>query len=107
MTSSELPEMNMPERFRASVLQGTKLAMTRPVRFAPVGSRFVAFGQEFVLVAVRELTLDVVATYLYRVEGFRSKEDFMECWCSQFPDSGCEAGQTVYVHMFTKAGQVD
>ncbi len=100
----KLPQMALPERFRASVLDSTKLIASMPFRFGEVGSHFVAFDSEFVLIDVRESTLGLVTKCLYRAEGYAAEEDFIEGWARQYPDLGYRPEQVVYVHLFTKAG---
>jgi len=69
-----------------------------------VGIRFLAFASNSRLIDVRNVALGLVAAYLYRPEGFASKEDFIESWCEQHPEIGYQPARTVYVHLFVKAG---
>ena len=98
----EVSEVTFQESFRNAILSSTKLATTRPQRLGEVGSRFVAFGQKFVIVNVEELPLGLVAAFLYRAEGFETREAFIDFWCQLCPDMDYRPDQIVCFHLFMK-----
>ena len=93
----------MPEHFRRSMLDGTKLSAVLPEPWAAVGAHFAAFGCEFIIVDVRETSLGLAAACLYRSEGFETREDFIESWSERYPNRGYRPDHHVYVHLFVKA----
>lgn len=104
LKKDELPEMKMPERFRRCMLDGTKLSAVLPEPWAAaVGTHFAAFGCEYTIIDVGEISLGLAAACLYRSEGFETREAFIESWCEQYPNCGYRPDQSVYVHLFVKA----
>lgn len=102
VSGKKVPEVSFPAALREAILDGTKLVSSRPLPFGEVGDHFTVFGHEFVLLEVKELSLSLVAAYLYRVEGYTSELEFVESWLRLYPEIGYHPDQTVYVHMFAK-----
>lgn len=93
--------------FRGRMLQGLKVVTSRTRRYGKQGDTFDAFGATFTFRYVMRCPLELVALLLYRAEGFTSSEDFIQCWQRLHPRKGYQADQIVYVHYFTKGGEVN
>jgi len=93
------------ERFREPMLNGQKTMTSRTKRYGQLGDTFDAFGTTFTIQGVFPTTLGNVAINLFKQEGCRSTEDFVEVWKKIHPRKGFVADQTVQVHVFEKEGE--
>ena len=98
----ELPFM--PE-FKDRMLSGRKTATTRTRKFGEAGEHFAAFGVEFVFTSVVRVYLQDVVSTSYKVEGFNSQPEFIECWKKIHPWKGYLPEQKVWYHQFKLAGR--
>lgn len=104
-------EVKIPfqERWREKMLSGPtmlrgvpKTCTSRTSPYGQPGDTFQAFGATFELLAVRPLTLGVVAMYFAPAEGCASPDAFKEVWIELHPRKGWKPNQLVYVHQFRR-----
>lgn len=88
--------------FRAALVNGTKQYTARSKRMGQEGDQFLAFGQRFTLLSVKDVDLYEVSL-LWKEEGCTSREHFIEVWNSIHPSKKYSDYQRVYLHHFEKA----
>lgn len=85
--------------FKEPMLSGVKVCTARTKRMGEPGDTFEAFGAIFELVTVHQVFLESVS-HLWRDEGCRSREHFIEVWNGIHPRSGYSDQQRVWLHRF-------
>ena len=88
--------------FEQPMLEGVKQYTSRSKRMGNPGDRFLAFGKEFALLSVEDVDLYTVSL-LWKEEGCRSREHFIEVWNEIHPRVGYSDMQRVYLHHFKLA----
>lgn len=88
------------ERFRVSMLDGTKIYTTRTRCYGQPVDSFHAFGAVFVLESVKRVYLYRVSNYLYMQEGFNTPAHFVTFWNSIHPNRLYHQNDLVYLHRF-------
>ena len=89
----------LPE-FKTKMLNGEKTATSRTKKYGNGGDLFCAFGHTFQLTKVDKVYLQDVASTFYTQEGFKSQQDFCNCWIKLHPRKGFQFDQEVYLHQF-------
>lgn len=96
-------QINIPFKpfFREPILSGTKRYTSRTRIMGKPGDRFLAFGATFELLSVEDCDLYSVAL-LWKEEGCRSREHFIEVWNEIHPRKPFNPINRVYLHHFKK-----
>jgi len=84
------------------LLDGSKTWTSRTKKYGESNDTFEVFGQEFILEKVFKMNLGEVASYHYKEEGCRSREQFIKIWRKIHPRKGFDPTQEVWVHQFRK-----
>ena len=79
-----------------------KQCTTRTHRAGKAGDNFFVGMTEFILTAVMETTLAIVARDFYKEEGCDSPEEFMKVWCELHPINKWKPEQRVFLHWFAE-----
>jgi len=90
--------------FRDRMLSGQKTATTRTKKYGNGGDLFSAFGHTFQLTKVDKVFLQDIASTFYAQEGFKSQQEFCDCWIKLHPKKGYQFDQEVYLHQFKIVG---
>lgn len=98
--SSKYTRIPFRAQFRESLLADLKVYTARPQAMGVPGQMFVAFGTRFMLTEVEPIELSYVCEELYKQEGFKSPEEFVETWEKIHPYKGYTPTQIVYLHKF-------
>ena len=93
----------LPE-FESRMLSGEKTATTRTKKYGDGGDLFPAFGNSFQLTKVDKVYLQDVASTFYIQEGFKTQQEFCDCWIRLHPRKGYQFDQEVYLHQFKIVG---
>jgi len=84
------------------MLSGRKTATSRTKRMGLVGDQFEAFGATFQIAILSNWSLASIANVFYILEGFESREEFIECWKLIHPRKGYDPEQRVWLHIFKR-----
>lgn len=87
--------------FKEPMLAGVKVCTARSKKMGEPGDHFEAFGVTFELLAVTDMDLYEVSL-LWKEEGCRSREHFIEVWNGIHPRVGYSDYQRVYLHRFKR-----
>lgn len=87
--------------FKDPLLSGAKICTARSKPMGEPGDQFMAFSATFELLTVHQVFLETVSN-LWRDEGCRSREHFIEVWNGIHPRSGYSDQQRVWLHRFKK-----
>ena len=90
------------QRFLVPLRSGLKTCTARTERLGVAGEVFEAFGDQYMLTAVRRVTLKFVAECLWRYEGVGSPDEFRKVWKSLHPRAGFRPHRVVYIHHFER-----
>ena len=82
--------------------EGRKYCTSRNKRYGVVGDTFRATGKDWRLVSVQKMTLGMVATHLYEMEGADTPIDFIAVWDDIHPYKGFREDWLVWVHFFVE-----
>ena len=87
-------KMPFMEKLRKPMLAGVKTCTSRTRIFGKEGDTFDAFGAEFEIVGMTELSLSEVQEFFWKQEGVKSPEEFKKVWGihpgrASTPPSGC------------------
>jgi len=88
-------------RFREPMLSGTKIYTSRTKVMGNAGDTFKAFGATFLIIDLSTIGLDQVAD-LWKPEGCKSREDFIQVWNEIHSVRGYRPTDSVYLHEFRK-----
>ncbi len=86
--------------WKDKMLSGQKTCTSRPSRYFFKDNKFMAFGAIFELIKVERLSLEHVATVLYKDEGCDSPDAFIAVWNDIHHIKGYVPEQVVWVHHF-------
>lgn len=87
-------------RFAPWMLEGVKVCTARTQRLGRPGDFFHAFGAQFEITYIDHFPLGPVANRLYRHEGFRSPNEFIDFWRQIHPLRGYQPNMMIYLHWF-------
>jgi hypothetical protein len=90
------------EHFGNKMLKGLKTCTSRTKKYGNRGDIFKAFGATFQILDVKKHTLEYVATFLYREEGFENPSGFEQEWKHLHPIKGWQPDQVVFTHYFKR-----
>jgi hypothetical protein len=91
------------EQFKTTLLNGTKVCTSRTRRMGKEGDRFEAFGSYFLIERIHHIPLEAVKA-LWKEEGCRSTDDFVQVWNDIHPNKKFNSDQLIYLHWFRKEG---
>lgn len=97
-------EIPFSEKFRESLINGTKTMTSRSKRLGYPGEYFRAFGMTFRIITVNKVSLGFVARQLYMHEGCQTHEEFVRVWSELHPKRGFDPDAQVFVHHFALVG---
>ena len=89
------------DRFRKTMLDGTKTMTSRTKIYGGKGDTFDVFGATFQIESV-DLQTFLVVQLQWKAEGCESKEDFLEIWRKIHPRKKFECHDLLFVHRFRK-----
>ena len=92
------------ERWRDAMLDNRKVCTSRNRRYGKPGDIFQAFGTDFELLTIAEMSLKEVSDNLFQQEGCSSPGEFERLWAELHPRRGFVPGQMVNVHYFRRKG---
>ena len=98
-------DIPLDNQWRAAMLNGRKTCTSRTKAYGAEGGTFGAFGGEFILTEVRELTLETVCFEHYLEEGCHSPLEFRNVWIKLHPRVGFVPEQVVHCHWFSRIVQ--
>ncbi len=90
----------MPE-FQDVMLSGKKTATTRFRKYGSGGDTFYIFGALFQLKRVSRVFLSDVGSQAYEKEGFKTQQEFWDCWNKLHPKRNT-GSEIVFYHEFEK-----
>jgi len=85
-------ELVFDDRYRDSLLNGSKTATIRGRKKGDVGDVFEAFGATFKIVGIICCPVDI-AKSIWKYDGFNSEKDFLDTIKKYYPEKGA-----VWVH---------
>jgi len=90
------------DEFKGAMLSGGKIATLRSKRYGKPGDTFKAFGATFRIHSVVKVPVYVVWYWFWSIEGFRSSQEFYECWSRLHPRVGWDKSREYFFHLFFK-----
>lgn len=91
--------------FKEPLLAGIKTCTSRTKRMCNPGDRFIAFGAEFEVLEIKDVSLYEVSL-LWKEEGCTSQAHFIEMWNAIHPTRRYDEDQRVYLHTFKRVPHV-
>lgn len=92
------------KRFESALCAGVKTCTSRTKRMGEIGDVFESFGEDFMIMDIKLISLWWIAYFLYYNEGCESPEEFIEIWDEIHPVKGFDPSQIVHVHFFLPLG---
>jgi len=88
-------------KYRDLMISGQKTCTSRRIIYGKIGDTFEFADHIFVLKRIEDITLSVVALELYKHEGCKCPEEFINIWMDLYPRDGWTPNKKVWVHFFT------
>jgi uncharacterized protein YqfB (UPF0267 family) len=103
MTEVRIPFL---PKFREPMLADIKTVTSRTKTYGRTGDTFPAFGATFEILDVLTVLLGEVAEEWYKEEGFKTPEEFIQCWWEIHPKKGYDPEQPVRLHIFKRNAKI-
>ena len=100
MTKKVNIKIPFTDRMTLAVLEGKKTVTSRNKKYGMFGDVFGLFDKKYMLIRIQMITLQEVKAKYWKEEGFKSPDDFEECWNKLHPRKKFVPTQKVFLHFF-------